>query len=222
MLLTLDRDLFDAQSAAEATALVQLLSTVARASHHPHSVIIDPPYFPGWDNGPVDGWLDSRSSVEAGVFRNVLMQGPLIAATGPRGEAASDSKDPRRWHLSGPLTVRVERRSESDWRNRELTLADTADLLREPLHLLLENSRTEPAFLRYLAGATNGPILQALMDQPGRVMTHGGGSGEVKRRIDELTRDPLSPARWRRMSHCSGFVSCASSTRMWSTPRSSL
>ena len=138
MRLTLDRVLFDAESPAEAVALLELLITVARDTH-PHAVLTDPPYLLGGDNGPIDVWLASRNPLEASAFRTVLLQGSLIAA-GARAEAASDSAWPRRWHLPGPIEIRVERRLDSDWRSRKLTLADAVDLLREPVHLVLENA----------------------------------------------------------------------------------
>jgi hypothetical protein len=128
-----------------------------------------------------------------------VLNNGLLSSAGSRVEGASDSAQPRRWHLPGPLEVRVERRLESDWRSRLLTLADAADLLREPVHLVLENERTELAFVRHLAGPTNGATLRTLLNRPGRITLHGGGRSEAKKWIDALAEDPPTPATWRRM-----------------------
>ena len=197
MRITLDRALFDVQSEAEAMALLDLLSTAVRDIHD-HALLTNPLYLPGDKNGEVDIWLSQRSSFEANAFRALLIKGILIAA-GPRSGAASDLAQPRSWHLPGSLEIRVERRTDSDWRSRVLTLADAVDLLREPVHLVLENTRTEPAFMRHLAGPTNGATLRTLMTQPGRIATYGGGGGEAKKWIEALTTGAPTPVKWRRM-----------------------
>ncbi|MDI3289587.1 hypothetical protein [Polyangium sp. 15x6] len=197
MRVTLDRTLFDVQSPPEAVALVDLLSTAVRDLHG-HAMLTDPPYLPGQDNGPIDVWLNGRNWHEAQAFRTLLTNG-LLTAAGPRSAGVSDSSWPRRWHLAGPLEIRVERRGQSDWRNRVLTLADAVDLLSEPVHLVMENAWTELAFVRHLAGPTNGTTLQALLDRPGRVATHGGGSGEAKKWVEALTENPPTSRTWRRM-----------------------
>jgi hypothetical protein len=197
MRITLERILFDVQSQAESMALLDLLSTAVRDAPA-HALLTNPLYLPGGDNGEIDTWLTSRASYEADAFRFLLTQGIVIAA-GPRAQSTSDSARPRKWHLPGPLEVRVERRTMSDWPSRALTLADAADLLREPVHLLLENARTELAFLKHLAGPTNGATLRILVDRPGRIVTHGGGGGEAKKWLEALTHGPPTAAQWRRM-----------------------
>lgn len=198
MRITLARALFDVQSGAEAIALLNLLGTAVHDVHD-HALLTNPIYVPGDDNGEIDIWLSKRHPCEADAFRALLIKGIQVAA-GSRSEPEWDKEEqPRRWHLSGSLEIRVERRTESDWRSRVLTLADAVDLLREPVHLVLENTRTEPAFLRHLAGPTNGATLRTLMDQPGQVERHGGGSGEAKTWIEALTTGTPTPAKWRRM-----------------------
>jgi hypothetical protein len=197
MRLTLDSALFDVQSAAEAIALVNLLST-AVSDTHAHSLLTNPPYVIGGNNGPIDVWLAGRSSYEADAFRSLLTQG-LITAAGVRAEAVSDSARPRRWNLPGPREFRVERRQESDWKRLALTITDAADLLREPVYLVMENARTELAFVRHLAGPTNGATLQTLLNQPGRIVTYGGGGGEARKWVDALIEHAPTPATWRRV-----------------------
>jgi len=196
MRLVLERALFDVASGEEAIALVDLLTTVARDKHL-HAVLTDPPYLPGGNNGPIDIWLTNRDPREGDAFRAVLANGLLIDATYALSGGASDSVQPRRWHLEGPLSVRVERRPMSDWRSRKLTLADAADLMHEPVHLVLENARTDRYFVCHLASPTDSTTLQALLEQPGRIMRHGGGSGEIKRWLEELTKGTPTSATWR-------------------------
>lgn len=198
MRLILDSALFDEQSEAEATSLEDLLMTVARDRVH-HALLTDPPYQQGAANGPIDVWLDRNRPPLASVFRRMLADGPLVSANLPHGGGASDSMSPRRWHLAGTLTVRVERRTECDWQRRLLTSSEAADLLREPVHLVLENDRTEPAFLRHLAGPTKGETLRSLMAQPGRIAIHGGGNGAVKQWIETLATGSLTSEKWRQM-----------------------
>ncbi|HYO67015.1 MAG TPA: hypothetical protein VEU33_13125, partial [Archangium sp.] len=198
MRLVLDRALFAAESQEEALALLQLF-IAAGSDLQFQALLTDPPYLPGGENGPIDDWLNSRGVLEAHAFRQVLTTGPLIHAGRPVGGGSSDSLMPRRWHLTGPLTVRVERRLASDWKSRALTLADAVGLLREPVHLVLENSRTDKAFLTLLAGPTNGDTLRKLMDQPGRIEVHGGGGGEVKKWVEALAEDPPTPDIWRKL-----------------------
>lgn len=195
MRLIVDCALFDVKSAEEALGLADLLITCARNTHN--ALLTNPPYPPGGDNGPIDTWLNGRSQYEVAAFRRALLNGPLIAA-GTRSKALADTGQPRRWNLAGPLEIRVTRRQESDWRNRELTLCDAVDLLREPVHLALENP-TDFAFVRYLAGSSNGESLQTFMARPNHFTIHSGGGGEVKRWLEALIEAPSTPATWRRI-----------------------
>lgn len=195
MRLFIDRALFESQSQAEAMGLIDLLGTVARdADAHPHAVLTNPLYQKGSDNGPTDAWLASRSPWERDAFQGLLDSGPVLHRNRALMEPSSDNQEPRRWKLEGSLTIRVERRSTSDWKNRRLTITDAADLLREPVHLVLENARTDLTFIRLLAGPTNTSVLQALAAQPGRITVHGGGAGESKKWLEALADAAPAPA----------------------------
>lgn len=166
-------------------ALLNLLVTAA-FDLRKHALLTAPLYVPGGDNGEIDVWLSSRSSSEADDFRALLVNGIQVAAAA-RSQPASDVVQPRRWHLPGQLEIRVERRTESDWAGQILTIVDAVALLREPVHLVVESSTTEPAFLRHLAGPTDGTLLRTLIAQPGRIEIHNGGGGQVKTWIEALT-----------------------------------
>ncbi|MFT3769454.1 MAG: hypothetical protein QM820_28790 [Minicystis sp.] len=197
--------MFDPQSEAEATTLLDLLGTAVRDTTH-HALLTDPVYMPGGDNQEIDTWLSKRSGHEAGAYRRLLNIGILsaaslrsAAASGPRVPPALEATQPRTWHLPGTLEIRVERRPASDWSGRLLTLADAADLLREPVHFVLENARTDLAFLGHLAGPTNGATLRTLISHPGKIATHGGGGGEAKRWLEALTQGAPTPEKWRQV-----------------------
>lgn len=197
MRIILDRALFAAQSGAEAIALLNLLVTAA-SDLRKHALLTAPLYVPGGDNGEIDAWLSARPSSEADAFRALLVNGIQVAAAA-RSQPASDVAQPRRWHLPGQLEIRVERRTESDWAGRILTIVDAVALLKEPVHLVVESSRTEPAFLRHLAGPTDGALLRTLIAQPGRIEIHNGGGGHIKTWIEALAGGGTTPEKWRRM-----------------------
>ena len=196
MRLIVDRALFEVENEREALDLASLLSKVARDEHH--ALLTAPPFLPGGDNGPLDVWLASQPRHLASAFRTALENG-LVFAAGPRGRPSTGGGTPLRWNLAGSLEIRVGRRTASDWKALELTLSDAVDLLLEPVHLVLENARTDLAFVSHLAGTTNGASLRRLLDVPGCIQLHGGGSGEVKKWLEALLRELPRPAAWRRM-----------------------
>lgn len=198
MRLVLDQDLFAPTSDEEASALTDLFATVRR-DPHPHALLTDPPYQRGGQNGPIDVWLSRRDPLEEHAYRGLLETGLFVNAAGPLSGGASDTQTQRRWHLEGAHFIRVKRRASSDWRNRVLTIADAAGLLREPVHLVLENQRIDLAFVRLLAGPTAGTTLRILEDQPGRIVVHGGGGGEAKKWVEALKENPPTPAVWRKL-----------------------
>lgn len=198
MQITIDRTLFDPQTDEESQCLLDLLLTAVR-DRYDHAIITDPIYQHGQPNGEIDQWLAARPAREAVAFRTLLAKGLVVAAgtrTPPVGETASA---PRAWNLAGTLEVRAGRRTISDWTTRELTLSDAADTMREPVHLVLENERTERAFIRHLAGPTSGTTLLQLLSAPGRIVAHGGGGGEAKKWVDDLISRPPTSSTWRRM-----------------------
>jgi hypothetical protein len=197
MQITLDESLFGRPSDEEALNLVALLLLVARDETQ-HIVRTDPIYEPANDRTALHAWLESRPAHENRAFRSVLARS-LLNARGPRNEATIDGQTPPRFGLPGRLSVHVERGVTSDWRARRITLADAVDLLREPVHLMLENERTDRTFVLFLAEPTNRDMLRKLIDAPGRIHSHGGGSGEMKRWLEGLLAGEPTHAVWRRM-----------------------
>jgi hypothetical protein len=196
--ITIDHDVFDVRSSEEGVALAQLFSTMVRDAH-PHGVITDPIYVPGGEHGLLERWLVGRSAYEAEAFRSVLTKG-LLQARVARNQVTWDrNHDPPRFHLPGPLQVRIERRTESDWTARKFTVADAADLLLEPVHLLVENRRTDLSFVVHLADPTNRKTLTECLKPPSRIQKVGGGSGELQAWLEELLTGDQTPDKWRRV-----------------------
>ncbi len=205
MRITLDRALFEPQSDEEATSLLDLLTTAIRNPKR-HALLTDPLFEVGEPNGETDTWLSSRSAREVSAFANLLTTGILTAAStgstrksGPSVSPAVVPTRPRIWHLAGALDLRVSRLPESDWKRRLLTIEDAAHLLREPVHLVLENVRTDLAFLKHLIGPTHTSMLDQLLDGPGNIQSHGGGAGEAKAWIEGLCSGPKTSQKWRQV-----------------------
>lgn len=196
MRLVLDRALFAPQSDQEARDLLRLL-IAAMDEIAPPAVQTDPPYVLGADNQEIDAWLAARPAAEASALRAVLVQGNILAS-GSRCAASVDPASPPGFRLASGFDVRVERRGTSDWGALQLTLADAIDLLREPVHLVLENQFNDLAFVFHLAGPTLGPVLRRLHAASGRLQVHGGGGGQAKRWLEALIKAPLTAASWRR------------------------
>jgi hypothetical protein len=195
--LTIDHEVFDVQSSEEGLALAQLFSTMAR-HRYPHGLITDPIYVPGEHRGPLEAWLGRRPD-EANAFRRLLENG-LVHARGPRNEVLLDeAHDPPRFYLPGPLQIHIERRTETDWTNRRLTIVDAADLVQEPVHWVVENRRTDTSFVLHLADSANRAILRECLTRPTCIQKLGGGSGEIKAWLEELLAGDLTPDKWRRM-----------------------
>jgi hypothetical protein len=196
--ITIDHDIFDVRSEEERHALDYLFLRAARHRHAQAVIITNPVYVPGGDHGKLDEWLCSRHPQQEHAFRRVLTTS-LIHARGPRNAVKSHPGDPPRFYLPGPLQIRVERRTESDWAARKLTLADATDLLEEPVHWVVENERTETRFVLHLADPTNRATLQECLAAPGRIVRTSGGSGEIRKRLESLIVGARTSDKWRRM-----------------------
>lgn len=179
----------------EALCLLQLFAAAAEDLQH-HAVQTDPPYMLGADNQEIDAWLRGRAQDEADGLRQVLHSGLVAGAS--RLARASDQAVPPWWHLAESFDVAVERRAASDWPNLRLTLSDALDLLREPVHLVLENEWNDFAFVAHLADPTEGPVLHSLKEAAGRLHVHGGGS-TAKTWLGKLLQPPVTAAKWRRV-----------------------
>lgn len=202
MRFILAQALFAPQSQRESHELARLLFDAALTEVQPPVVLLDPPYVLGGANQDVDAWLDKRGAEEATLFRDLLVRSNVLF-NGPRGVAAVDPTPnrPPAWRFVAAPDVRVERRAgaASDWPALSLTLADAIELLHEPVHLVLENDLHDLAFVRHLAGPTDGRVLRDLERAAGRLHAHGGGGGQAKTWLEALAEPPATPEKWRRV-----------------------
>lgn len=198
MRLIVDHALFAPNSTEEADALISLFSTIAR--HLPYQILLTNPV---WDferdNGHIDAWLTMRGSYEAEALRRTLTNSLQYFAQSHEMQALSAPGEQPHWHIERTLTIHVERRAESDWKQRRLTVTDAADLVREPLHIFLENGRNDFGFLGFLAGPTEGQVLREIDSQPSRVKTYGGGCGEILKHLEPFCGASLTPPVWRKL-----------------------
>lgn len=191
MHIEIDQALFVDPTQDETRILVRLLMKAAEAGFPGPLVRLDPPYQGAGQSGPVDAWLRLRGAEEAEEIHRLLgdcqLRGSQLAPW-----RLSDSAPLPRWQLGSADEIRVERRAQSDWVRRALTAQDALDLLREPVHLLLENERTDLAFLSALAGPTDGGTLAALLDEPDRVQILHAAGGEGRKWLEGLLEEPCA------------------------------
>lgn len=194
MIVRIDVSVFEELAAHEGKALRSLLQQLVDHGDNdvlrlvPETDEIDPA-------GALDRWLKAQGELGAEV-RELLALGSLQEAALPLIQPGHQR---RTWRRAPFLDVTVERRSQSDWPGLRLTLGDAVDLAREPLHLRYEDERNDSAFVGWLASSNRRDLL-ALMNAPGRVAVHGGGSGGIKRWLNELGQIPtLSAEQQRRL-----------------------
>lgn len=146
MRVRLDNSLFLTTAVVSQLPLLELFS-LARDERH---LILSDPLFDASARAPINQWLDQQ---EEQVQREVsaLLNLSIDAA-------------PALAH--GTLDVTVTARA-SNWPARELSLLDAVELLREPLHILLENGRNDFVFLRCVAPRTHRERLDEAIARAG-------------------------------------------------------
>lgn len=196
MILTLSAVLFEGMTDVERTNFWALIYALV-GSPIPHALLLDTAEDVSARRGPVAAWLAPESPDHQHLVRGLLERGPMVAAAMPRGgESASEGC----WRRAGPLRVTVKRCVLSDWRVLQLTLADALLLLKEPVRLLLENSRNDLAFIRGLSGEAQRRRIGALEEAPEAPFVAGGGTGELEAALKPLAeRDTLSEVELRRL-----------------------
>ncbi|NVB42821.1 hypothetical protein G6O69_33685 [Pseudenhygromyxa sp. WMMC2535] len=102
---------------------------------------------------------------------------------------------------AGSHQIEVVAASESKWSRAQLTLDDAISLLMAPLRLLVENGRSDVAFLERLVPAAYREQLDGALRSGALEIEHGGGLGEMKKiletRLDHREQD--KPRRLRRL-----------------------
>jgi len=193
MILRLAASLFEALDAKESDLLRRLLQQLL---YHGDVFRLVPAAEETNVEGAFCRWLD-RQGEFGEVVRELLAIGGLQEASLPSTQPGHQA---RAWRRAPALDVTVEPRPESDWPSLRLTLADAHDLAKEPLHLRYEDELNDPEFIAWLAEPSSRRDLALLTSAPARVYHHGGGTGGIKRWLNELVRlEALSPVHQRRL-----------------------
>jgi hypothetical protein len=138
----------------------------------------------------------SHSSVNPMIERWIDTQAPSLQE---ELRAILEMSQLRDANLSAARTITLIAGLHSDWPNARLCLQDAVRLLREPLHILLENARNDLAFLRRLAPPDHRRALEDAIAQGWVVIDQGGGLSEIQQIIDLITqRDALPHHRFLR------------------------
>jgi hypothetical protein len=198
MILRLAASLFKAPSPQQSRLLRALLLQLLGHDRDPRPPVlrIEPEAAETDEHGVFHGWVERQGELGEDV-RKLLELGGLQEASLP---FTQPGHEPGAWRRAPALDVTIEPRTASDWPSLQLTLQDALDLAKEPLQLHYEDGRNDPAFINWLAEPRLRGDLAALESAPARVVIHGGGTGGIKRWLDELVdRETLSREQQRRL-----------------------
>lgn len=171
MIVTLDQRLF------EAGALMLCVRFVLAAEGR-HVLLTDPGWDPGDDGHPVRRSLASFSKEITDAVQETL--------DASLDEAANMGASVAR--------IRVKPISASRWEEGLLSPADALRLMQTPLWLVLENGRNDLQFLRRILERKDRDALDEHLAE-GRVeVPIGGGTGELKRFLENLATLPGTPS----------------------------
>jgi hypothetical protein len=142
----------------------------------PHAIVVD------GDPAPATHWARQDHT-----WSERLVEGPLVAANLAGDESWSR---PGVGHHPKRPRVKVRLAPASDWSKCELLPRDAVALVQEPLHLWVENERNDFAFISWLAPPTLRAELLQLCRRASGISIHGGGSGELLKRLETLASGP--------------------------------
>jgi hypothetical protein len=178
----LDESLFTAAH----IELLPLLECIALGYDERHLILCDPPFAP--DGAEViNAWLQAREPMLRRELATILDQANEASIT-TNNKAA---------------TIRIIAGRDSDWQAKphpRLTIRDALQLLREPLHILLEDAISDLAFLLRLAPERQRERLSNALAQGWAIADHAGGVDGI-RRVFELLKDATPRRRIERLRH---------------------
>jgi len=195
MILRIAADVFESPSEGETLSLLELIFHDQSRAHGPilrlwpeHEELNDRGAFRRWL-----GHLGDRGPEVLALFNLGAVRESMLSVVQPSYAVGVGRR-------SRMLDVRVESRPHSDWPALRLTVADALELVKEPIHLRLEDEYNDMAFVCWLAPPTTRDDLRVLLRDAGRVHTHGGGTGTIGRWLGRLEDEPvLQPDEQRRL-----------------------
>jgi hypothetical protein len=177
MRVYLDEGLFES-STADPVCIIELIGMAGDGRHR----ILLSPSFRDRDerNLPRDRWIGRQEE----HLRQRLAQLLVVSAS----EASMSALDvPRITVIDG---------DQSDWIAGDLCMADALRLLRAPLRLLVENRRSDWAFLLAIVDGAHRRALRDAEHKNWLDVQHGGGLGEIKDRLRNIVAPAAKDAGW--------------------------
>lgn len=171
MRVILDSSLFTSATIEQ----LSLLECIALGRDERHVILCEPPFEPDGDE-QVNRWLAQHEPTLRAELTLILDQA---------NEAS----------MGVPLntkTIRVVAGQDSKWPRAHLCLQDAARLLREPLHILLEDAINDLAFLLRLAPSGPRERLTQALEHGWVVVDHAGGVDGIRRIVSKLDAQDTS------------------------------
>lgn len=141
-----------------------------------------------WEIDDIDAllgsaWLDPPEHWRSQNTREIAERTTLAMATVPRG---------RRMHS---LKVVVTNTSDAEDSSLQLAPRRALEVLREPLHVVVENNQSDGAFVETMARVFGHRDLLLALARRWCVFMHAGGSGELHKRVEERLGANVLPQR---------------------------
>ena len=173
MIVTLDQLLFREDAAQRLRGLRLVLT----ANERRHVLLTDPLWEADAEDQPINRWLSELSPELTEAVHKILEEGVDEASNIGASVAG----------------VHVKAIAISQWEDGVLSPEDALRLMQTPLWLVLENGRNDLQFLRRIVEKKDRDALDKHLAD-GRVeVPLGGGTGEVKRFLENLATLPSTP-----------------------------
>jgi hypothetical protein len=149
---------------------LELLAIIGLCFEGRHALLVEPPYDPDQEHPEVTPWLRTLPEQLRQEVQYALEAGPVAASQ----------------YTSSRPCIRVEEVAHCLWETEEpvLTPDIALRLLRRPLKLLVENRRSDGAFLRKMMSPKYRKSFEESLEKGWLEIENGGGLGELKKRVE--------------------------------------
>lgn len=149
---------------------LELLAIIGLCFEGRHALLVEPPYYPDQQHPEVTPWLRALPEQLREEVQYALEAGPVAASQ----------------YTSSRPCIRVEEVAHCLWETEEpvLTPDIALRLLRSPLKLLVENRRSDGAFLRKMMSPKYRKSFEEALEKGWLEVENGGGLGELKKRVE--------------------------------------
>lgn len=150
-----------------------LLELIAMGRRRRHTLLTAPLYQTE-GSSLINDWLQRFPNPVQREVKHILRHGKTASPNQPAGISS----------------VRVVPTGRERWERGYLNAEEALELLRMPLRLLVENHRTDLAFLKWLLPMTKREELEEALREGWIEVQHAGGLGEMTAIVEELATDP--------------------------------